>query len=413
MSGRAYSRSLGRLLASPTRPKLGLERMRALLTLLGEPQARLRAIHIAGTKGKGSTAALAESVARAHGLRTGLTTSPHLSCARERIALDGEPVSERAFVALEERVHRAALALDDAPSFFEQLVAMAFVAFAERPVDLAIVEVGLGGRLDATNTLAPVACGISRLGLDHTEHLGPTLEHIAREKAGIFKAGVPAVSVAQEPVAERVLRDVAHAVGAPLTFVDVDPLLRVGLAGRHQQENASLALALLERAGVPLRPEPVARGLLQVRWPARYERVGDDPIVILDGAHNETAAHALVEVALADPALARRPLFLLLGMTGGHDPSGFAASLAPLRPHAVTAVACRSPRTHPAASVARACARVFGVCEEALLPGALQRTLAAARAQRGAVLVTGSLYLAGEVRHLLRGGASDPDLPLF
>lgn len=387
--------------------------MRALLAALGDPQVRVPSIHIAGTKGKGSTAAILESVARAHGLRTGLTTSPHLSCARERIVLDGEWIDERFFVRLEEDVHEAARALDDAPSFFEQMVAMAWLAFARRRVELAVVEVGLGGRLDATNVLAPLACGISRLGLDHTDHLGPTLEHIAREKAGIFKGGVPAVSVPQEPAAAAVLVEVARAVGAPLHFIEVDGALSVGLAGRHQQENASLALALLRQAGIALRAPAVTDGLASVRWPGRYERLQDHPVLLIDGAHNETAGRALVEVALADPQLAGRPLWLIVGMTGGHDPSGFAATLAPLAPQGVLAVACRSPRTHPAAAVARACARVFGVCEEAPLDVALARATAAARASDGAVLVTGSLYLAGEVRHLLKGGPADPALPLF
>lgn len=409
----AYRRSLARLLASPTRPKLGLERMRALLARLGDPQARLRAVHIAGTKGKGSTAALVESVARAHGLSTGLTISPHLCCARERIVLDGAMIDEEAFVALEHEVHRAAQELDDAPSFFERMVAMAFLAFARRSVDLAVVEVGLGGRLDATNTLVPRVCGITRLGLDHTEHLGPTLEHIAREKAGIFKAGVPALSVPQEPAAAAVLVEVARAAGAPLSFVEVDASLPVGLTGRHQQENASLALALLEHAGVALRDDAVARGLSSVRWPARWERLPGDPPLILDGAHNELSARALVELARADPLLGGRPIFLILGMSSGHDPAAFAAALAPLRSQGVTAVASRSPRTHPAAHVARACARVFGICEEAPLELALARARASARAVGGVVLVTGSLFLVGELRQRLLGGPVDPALPLF
>ncbi|OGQ17316.1 MAG: hypothetical protein A2138_25660 [Deltaproteobacteria bacterium RBG_16_71_12] len=401
------------MLSSPTRPKLGLERMRALLGRLGDPQRGLRVVHVAGTKGKGSTAAIVESVARAHGLSTGLTTSPHLSCARERIMLDGAIIGERSFVALEDDVHTAATLLEDAPSFFEQLIAMALLAFARRRVDLAVLEVGLGGRLDATNVVVPASTGVTRLGLDHTEHLGTTLEQIAAEKAGIFKPGVPAVSVPQEPAAAAVLIDVARTVGAPLSFVAPDHGLVVGLAGRHQQENATLALALLERAGVALRGASTRRGLADVRWPARYERVRRRPPVILDGAHNETAARALVEVALADATLVGRPRFLVIGMTGGHDPAVFAAALAPLMPRRVTAVACRSPRTYPAEAVARALARTFGVCDTAPLDAALARAMAAARAQRGAVLVTGSLYLAGEVRQRLVGGPVDPELPLF
>lgn len=387
--------------------------MHELLARLGDPQRALRIVHIAGTKGKGSTAAIAESVLRAHGMRTGLTTSPHVSCARERIVLDGTLIDERGFVELEDVVHAAAAAMSDAPSFFERMIAMALLAFARHRVDVAVVEVGLGGRLDATNVVQPASTGITRLGLDHTELLGPTIEAIAAEKAGIFKRGVPAFSVQQEPAARAVLVDVAGAVGAPLAFVEPDERLVVGLRGRHQQENASLALALLEGAGVPLRAPAVVRGLREVRWPARYERVLEVPPLIIDGAHNETSARALVEVVQADPALAGRPLALVVGMLSGHDPHAFAAALAPLRPQRVSAVACRSPRTYPAQVVARALARGFGVCDSDALAPALERAVAFARARRGAVLVTGSLYLAGEVRQRLLGGPVDALLPLF
>lgn len=387
--------------------------MQELLGRLGDPHRGLRVVHIAGTKGKGSTAAIAESVARAHGLRTGLTTSPHLSCARERIALDGAIIDEPGFVALEHEVAAAAAGLTDAPSFFERMIAMALVAFARQRVDVAVVEVGLGGRLDATNVVLPAVTGVTRLGLDHTDLLGPTIAQIAAEKAGIFKRGVPAVSVPQEPAARAVLVDAAAAVGAPLDFVEADQRVVVGLAGRHQQENATLALALLERAGVALAPAATARGLRDVRWPARYERVRDDPLVIIDGAHNETAARALTEVVQGDPELAGRPLALVVGMIGGHDPQAFADALAPLEPHLVTAVACRSPRTYPAAAVARALARAFGVCDTDDLGDALARAMAFARARGGAVLVTGSLYLAGEVRQRLLGGPVDAVLPMF
>ncbi|MBI1944042.1 MAG: bifunctional folylpolyglutamate synthase/dihydrofolate synthase [Deltaproteobacteria bacterium] len=387
--------------------------MRALLARLGDPQRSLRVIHIAGTKGKGSTAAIVERVARAHGWSTGLTTSPHLSCTRERILLDGVMIGERAFAELEHEVHEAAAVLDDAPSFFEQVIAMALLAFARRRVDVAVVEVGLGGRLDATNVVQPAVTGITRLGLDHTEHLGPTLEHIAREKAGIFKRGVPALSVPQDPAAAAVLVEAARAADAPLTFVPPDPSLEVGLAGRHQRENATLALALLVHAGFARDEAATRRGLRAVRWPGRYETARRAPTVLLDGAHNETSARALVEVARADAALTGRPLFLVVGMTSGHDPRAFAEALAPLVPRRVTAVASRSPRTYAPEALARALARTFGVCDTAPLVEALACAMAAARRAGGAVLVTGSLYLVGEVRHRLLGGPADPQLPLF
>lgn len=378
--------------------------MAGLLARLGDPQRRVRALHVAGTKGKGSTCAFAESLCRAAGLRTGMTTSPHLSSARERIVLGGEMISAEAFVALASEVEVAAAGLD--ASFFEKMVAMAFIAFAEARVDVAVVEVGLGGRLDATNLCVPRACAITRLGLDHTEHLGPTLRHIAREKAGILKAGVPAVTAPQDPDALDEVVGRAAAVAAPLEVIAPNPALLPSLAGAHQVENASLAVALVGAAGIPLGPPEVERGLAAARWPGRYERLRDSPALVVDGAHNDTAARALVETALADAAVADAPA-VILGMTRGHDPEAFARALAPLRPRRVIAVASRSPRSLPADAVARGAARALGLAEEATLPVALAAVAATP------AIVTGSLYLVGEVRALLVGGPSDPAFPLF
>jgi dihydrofolate synthase / folylpolyglutamate synthase len=415
-----YERALRGLLRSPTRPKLGLERMAALLARLGDPERRAPALHVAGTKGKGSTCAFAEAMCRAAGLRTGLTTSPHLSSARERIQLEGEPIGEAGFAALAEEVEEAAAALvrlaprdrraDLEASFFEKMIAMAFVAFARARVDVAIFEVGLGGRLDATNLCLPVACAVTRLGLDHTEHLGPTLGHIAREKAGIFKEGVPAVTAPQPPEAMAVLVEEAARRGVPLAVVRPDPTLRPALAGAHQHENASVAAALVRvlfaRWGRSLDEEALARGAASVRWPGRYEALRDDPPLIIDGAHNETAGEALAATASSDPRLA--PGFtLIVGMTAGHDPLSFARALAPLGPARVLAVPTRSPRSQSAADVGRAFARVFGHAESCALEEAL------ARSRSEPTLLTGSLHLVGEARSLVLGVPTDPDFPLF
>jgi dihydrofolate synthase/folylpolyglutamate synthase len=399
----AYESALAKLLSSTTRPKLGLERMAELLRRLGDPQRRWPALHIAGTKGKGSTAAFAERICREAGLKTGLTTSPHLQTARERIAIDGAMIAERDFVRLAARVEEAAADLD--ASFFEKMIAMAFLHFADERVDVAVVEVGLGGRLDATNLCVPRACAITRLGLDHTEHLGPTIVHIAREKAGIIKPGGPVVTVAQEPDAARVIEEVARDRGAPLTVVDVDASLCPSLAGAHQRENASVAAALVRASGIVVDEGAVHRGVAAARWPGRYETLRDDPALVVDGAHNATAAEALVETVRADRRM-ERPI-LVVGFTRGHDPRAFAEVIAAVRPRMVAAVTSRSPRSQTAAEVARACAPVFGVVHEAGLEEALQLS------RGGPTLVTGSLYLVGEVRQRLLGGPSDAAFPLF
>jgi dihydrofolate synthase / folylpolyglutamate synthase len=395
----SYADALNRLLSSPTRPKLGLDRMRALCGALGDPQRKLTAIHVAGTKGKGSTCAMIAAIARAQNLKVGLTTSPHLSCARERIVVDGEMITEAEFVSLEEQVHRAAQKLDDAPTFFEQMIAMAFVHFANVKVDLAVIEVGLGGRLDATNVIKPRLSVITKLGMDHMEHLGPTLEDIAREKAGIIKKGVPAISAPQEETARRVLVEVG---GTQLTFInDRQP---TSLRGAHQQENAGIAYAAM-RAVFATPPDVARRGLLNVYWPGRYETVSTEPLIILDGAHNETSAFALAETIRADERVKGKNITLVVGMTSGRDPEAFARGLASIRPTKVHAVAHRSPRAQDVADVGRGLRKVFGDVVEGTLDDAL--------AAPGPVVVTGSLYVVGEARGYFVPGPVDPAFPLF
>jgi dihydrofolate synthase/folylpolyglutamate synthase len=396
---------LGRLLAAPTRPKLGLERMRALLSGLGDPQHRFASLHIAGTKGKGSTAAFAAAMCQAAGMKVGTTTSPHLSCARERITLDGAMISEERFVALAGRVSQAASMLSEPPSFFEQMVAMAFCAFADDAVDVAVVEVGLGGRLDATNVLLPRACAITVLGLDHTDWLGPTLTHIAREKAGIIKSGVPCFTVAQQAPAARVLAERAHEVDAPLLVVNERRDLPISLHGIHQRQNASLAAALVGAVGVT--DAAIVAGARNAFVAGRYETVRTAPRVILDGAHNATAAHALGEALRADAGLAGRDLALVVGMTAGHDARAFAESLGVLPIRRVICVPTRSPRTQHPRAVAAGFAQLGPPVTAAGLADALQL------ASDGPMAVTGSLYLVGEARALLLNAPSDPMLPLF
>jgi dihydrofolate synthase/folylpolyglutamate synthase len=417
-----YEGALNRLLASPTLPRLGLDRMRALCAALGEPQLATPVLHVAGTKGKGSTAAIAASILREHGLSVGLTTSPHLLSARERLQVDGELVDEETFAALEEHVHRAALSIDpslQSPSFFERTVAMAFCWFSgfgrARPVDVAVVEVGLGGRLDATNVVAPAAAAITRLGIDHVEFLGDTLAQIAGEKAGIIKPGVPVVTIAQDPAAARVLVDVAARAGSPLRVVGADDIeavaCDVALAGAHQQENARLARALVRAGGFEVDDDTVARGLRAVRWPARYETVEQEPLVVVDGAHNVDAAAALAAALAADARVGT--CHFVIGMSRGHDVATF---LAPLLPRAASVVATRArqPRAVPALDVARVGARFVSAVDVIDdVDAAVGVACARARRDGGAVVVTGSLFVAGEARAAFLPMPRDPARPAW
>jgi len=387
--------------------KLGLERMREACALLGNPERSAPVLHVAGTNGKGSTCAFAEASLREAGMRTGLYTSPHLNHFCERIRIAGEPIcEERACELLEEVRGRIPWALGDPGlTFFEIVTLMAFLAFRE--VDAAVIEVGLGGRLDATNVVVPRACAISALGLEHTQYLGPTLAHVAAEKAGIFKAGVPAVSAGQPREAAEVLRrrademrvrlwrpgrdyrfesreGEAFCYGGPQWNVRAQP----ALAGHHQRGNAALACALLEASGL-CEARHAEEGLRTTRWPARLEQFGN---VYVDGAHNPHAARALAHAL--PPLLRGLPLRLVFGALEDKDASAMLDALGPLA-RSIHYCPPDSPRALPPERLAR------------LRPGHVHPSaaaaLAAARSETGVVLCCGSLYLAGETRALLLG----------
>ena len=298
--------------------KLGLERIARVLDALGSPQAQLRFVHVAGTNGKGSTCAMIASALRAAGRRTGLFTSPHLAEPTERIRIDGRNVSAERFSAAFDRVHRvveqliADHAIDLHTTYFETVTAMAMVIFAEEAVDVVVLEVGLGGRLDATNVVMPELCVITPVDFDHEAFLGRSLEEIAGEKAGILKAGVPAVFARQRPEAAAVLDlraaqlsiPVARTEAWPVSEVELGPRgsrflmsgereLRITcpLAGEHQVENAATAALALTRLGVSERV--IEEGIAGTHWPGRLERVSEHPEIIVDGAHNPAGARAL------------------------------------------------------------------------------------------------------------------------
>ncbi|MBI5478223.1 MAG: bifunctional folylpolyglutamate synthase/dihydrofolate synthase [Deltaproteobacteria bacterium] len=400
--------------------RLELERMEAALRAVGDPHRDLRFVHLAGTNGKGSTAAFLDAMLRAAGHRTGLFTSPHLSRFTERIRLGGAEIDPSDVVRLESEVRaRVTVPL----TFFEMVTLLALTYFRERGAGVVVLETGLGGRFDATNVVLPEVAVVTGVALDHTEYLGDTPGAIAFEKAGIMKAGRPVVATAPAGEALEVIRREAARRPSPLCLLGRDfdlvpdgdalqfrglgaPAVRVphlALRGPHQRSNAALALAaaeMLDRRGVSLTPGARVAGLAGCRWPGRLEELSSTPRVWVDAAHNPAGAQALAK-ALAEVPFRR--LTLCVGVLRDKDAAGILARLLPLA-HRVIAVAPRSARALPAADLA------------ALAPGAETADgLAAglARAQIGLgpddlCLVAGSIFLVGEARELLLGEAADP-----
>lgn len=281
---------------------LKLERMRALLRRLGDPHLRLRVVHVAGTKGKGSTCALIEAAARAAGYRVGLFTSPHLEHVEERIEVDRVPVSAAELAGLMADVAPAVRAMDalgepSAPTFFEMLTALGLLHFVRRRAELVLLEVGLGGRFDSTNVCEPLVTAVTSIGIDHTEQLGPTEESIAYQKAGIIKPGVPVVVGPLGPAALAVVDRVAADAGAHVLATAGRPVPDVALPGAHQRANAAVALGVIDvlnTRGYRIPAAAVAQGFGTVDWPARIEVVGRRPMVVVDSAHNVPSVEALL-----------------------------------------------------------------------------------------------------------------------
>ncbi|WP_437500524.1 bifunctional folylpolyglutamate synthase/dihydrofolate synthase [Sorangium sp. So ce1099] len=419
---------------------LGLDRVREALAALGDPHESVPAVHVAGTNGKGSVCAMVESIARAAGLRTGLYTSPHLSRFAERIRVGGEPIDDAAF----ERALSAALERVPSPlTFFEALTVAAFVAFRDAGVDLAILEVGLGGRLDATNVIAaPLCTAITSIAFDHQALLGPTLADIAREKAGILKPGAPAVLGPLDPEADAAVEAAAQAAGA-------GPRLRVtraehggrageiavgragragtgaratrvaapgrraievelGLRGAHQAENAGVACGVAwQLAGRwPEVERALPAGLAAARWPGRLERLEAGAAhVLLDCAHNPHGAQALAAwLDEEGPGAARTSLVF-----GAMTDKGWGEMLQTLAPRAQRRFYV-TPKGRAAAPLEALCAIAPG--EPIGDPGAAVARAMEVAAPGELVVVTGSIYLVGEVRSVLLGIAPDPVVTL-
>jgi dihydrofolate synthase/folylpolyglutamate synthase len=403
----AYRRLLARLDQTRTLGvSLGLERVREALARVGQPQRSFVSVQVAGTNGKGSTGAMAESVLRAAGWRTGLFTSPHLCRFTERVLLDGREVDGDRLAALDAEVVATSIPL----TYFEVATVLALLAMRDAGVELAVLETGLGGRLDAVTAVDRVAAtAITSIGLDHTEVLGPTIRDVAREKAGIVRPGVPLYLGPVPLEADQEIAAAAAAAGATVRrLADLPSAPAPALAGVHQASNAALALALARdasaAAGRPLAQDAVAAGLRDVRWPGRLEWV--EPDVLLDGAHNVEGARALS--AAADVLLAgRRPRVLLVSIVRGKDAAGILAALAPAFDRVV---ATRSRNQRSLEPEALAAAAPPGLSIEAAPDpvAALARTRAAV-APTGVVVAAGSLFLVGELRAALRGEACDPD----
>lgn len=403
-----YLYSLGNELKAGA--KWGLERMQMLLAALGNPERGQRFIHVAGTNGKGSTCAMIASILRASGFQTGLYTSPHLIEPTERIQINNEPVTPEEFVRAFEVVHEAAEKLETNPSYFETVTAMAFVVFRER-CDISVIEVGLGGRLDATNVIEPELSIITSIAYDHEAYLGNTLESIASEKAGIIKPGVPVVMARQLPAAETVITARAQELGARVLRtedagvrnIEVFPrcslfmighdAFECGLAGKHQIENATASILACRELGIEI--EAIQRGLRHVKWPGRLEIVSWNPNFVLDGAHNPAAAAALAEYIRV--FCRGKPVWIVYGAMRDKAIEEVTSRLFPLAdrviatapdfPRALRPEAILELAPHPSATLTHSIAEAIAVARTA--------------PREAIVFFTGSLFVVGEARRLL------------
>ena len=397
--------------------KPGLSRVTELLHALGDPQDRLKFVHIAGTNGKGSCAAMLASVLKAAGYKTGLFTSPYLYRFNERMQINGEEIGNEALADIVTRVSIPAEKMEDHPTEFELMTAAAMLWYAEAGCDIVVLEVGLGGRFDATNVISrPEVSVIMNIGLDHTKILGDTVEQIAAEKAGIIKPGCPCVLYQQSESVTRVIRDRCGETGSTLTVADFSAIktefdslegqvftytgdaYAIPLLGEHQRKNAAVVIEtaeILRRRGWKLPQEDVEHGLYAVSWPARFEPVAQEPYFIVDGGHNPQCAHTVAENLKNYFPLCRR--VLLMGVLADKDYKGLSEILAPEADEFVC-VTPNSDRALPAQELAELL-RSFGkpvtVCDS--IKEGVSAAIDAAGPE-GMVCAVGSLYMVGEIR---------------
>jgi dihydrofolate synthase / folylpolyglutamate synthase len=431
-----YLLTLGRELAAPTQAaaaKFNLENITTLLERLGRPERAFPCVHIAGTNGKGSTAAFVESILRNAGFRTGLNTSPHLERINERIRIDGEEISDELFAEIFTRIHVAIeelLAggkLKAHPTYFECVTAVAFEAFARERVDFAVVEVGLGGRLDATNVVMPVVSVITRIDFDHENFLGHSLREIAGEKAGILKERVPGVIAGQQDEVREVLLARANDLQCPVmevpeTFaIEKESMedgfvratvaekasgarfeVRPELAGRFQLQNALNAVGcarVLQGKNYKISDAEIEEGIAAARWPGRIERVQTKPDVYLDGAHNPGAARELAK--FLEENFHGRRVYMLYGAMRDKAVDEVTGLLFP-QAYEVIFTEAKTPRAISAAQLEEIAGH--HAIRSMVIPDAekaLEAALGKARAE-DAVFITGSLYLVGQLRYVWR-----------
>ena len=402
--------------------KFGLDNIRQLMSAMGNPQESFRSVHVAGTNGKGSTSSMIDSLLRTAGVTTGLFTSPHLVSFTERIRVNGREIAEAEVVKLADEVRKTAEGIPDfLPTFFEVTTAMAFLYFRKMHVAWAVVEVGMGGRLDATNILMPEASVITVIDSDHRDFLGSTLGEIAGEKAGIIKHGIPVISALQHPDAAEVLKQRAEECGSELAVcgrdfsadIVADELvgiridyrgdgeyhdLALRLAGRHQAGNAALAVKTME---VIMKNNPdmhcdIRRGLADTRWPGRLEFAKEHPPVLIDGAHNPQAAAVLAEYLKKALNVYSR-IILIMGIMNDKDRTGIMKPLLPLASEIIVTAPAYGRAASPAVLAAEA--RGLGRLAQTALTVADALNLAERLFVQGdLIVVTGSFYTIGEVK---------------
>jgi dihydrofolate synthase / folylpolyglutamate synthase len=390
--------------------KLGLENIQRLIAELsrsggfqatgGDLEIALpcKVIHVAGTNGKGSVCAMIDSICRAQGYRTGLFISPHLVTFRERIRVNGEMISEDAVADGLTMIRDLIADWDPHPTFFEVTTALALKHFGDAKIDIAILETGLGGRLDATNSVQSDVSVITPIGLDHEEWLGNTLAQIAGEKAGIIKPGVPVVSAPQRPQAEQVIRARAAECGAPLRFVnETYHASPVALRGEYQKQNAAIAIAAVQAANIQLGEKAIVRGLATIDWPARFQKW--DERTIIDGAHNPGAARVLAQTWCQ--VFGDQKATLVLAVLADKDLRGICEALAPIAA-SVLLPKIRSERAADPEELSKVLSDITPPLPCSITP-TVGDALVLARAKPNPILITGSLHFAGEVLAHLQG----------
>ena len=406
-----------------------LNRMKRLLSLLGNPHKKFPTVHIAGTKGKGSTATMIAKMLESNDYKVGLYTSPHLVSLHERIAVNSEMISESKMLGLLNRIYAPVekLSKKNGPTFFELMTAMAFMYFLDEGVDVAVIETGLGGRLDSTNVIRPQVIGITNLSIDHQSQLGNTLECIAKEKAGVFKRGIPIVTVKQKPEALHVLKAEAASVNAPLSVTgsDIDfscrfessrehgphtriclttatskfEHLRVPLQGQHQATNCALALAIVDKlksSGFEIDNTKAAEGLNNVKLLGRMEFICQNPRILIDAAHNADSIEALV--AAIGQSIPYDSMIVIFGCNKDKDIEGM---LDKLRYGADKVIFTRSlsPKAMPPDELAEMYTNICGkMCQSAMSLGEALRLANSAISKEDLICITGSFYLIGQAK---------------